>query len=395
MLSERDYMLFLASINELGTVSLSALISHFGSAKGVCTADTEEYKLLIPGNMAERLAKQIGGTDIEGKVSAYKQRLSENGFGYMFPEDEGFPERLRMIMDPPKVIFYKGKPEIFNIPHMIAIVGSRQATEYGREAASLIASKLSAAGVVVVSGLAYGIDTAAHKGAINGGGRTIGVSGCGINYIYPRGNGLLYKKMYEEHLVISENGLDIPAFAYNFPLRNRLISGLCQGVVVVEAREKSGSLITADIALMQNRNVYAVPGRMGDPLSAGTNRLIREGATLVDSAEVILEDLFGVSDYDSLIREDTSGKEPVNRGGTEKEIIKMAADTAGSRHDRLQLSESEEKIFAVLSSDPVFIDDIVRMSGVSLAMCIAGLINLKRYGIAVEAERGYYRRCIS
>ncbi len=396
MITERDYLLYLAGLNELGTVSLSTLIDYFGSAEAVCKADTEEFKLLIAGSMAEKLSQLLSGEDIEERICSYKERMEREGFGYIMLEDPEYPDRLKEIADAPRVLFYKGRIDILKAPYMIAMVGSRQASEYGREAAKLLASELAKAGVVIVSGLAYGIDTASHKGAIRGGGRTIGVSGCGINYIYPKGNELLYRKMYDEHLIISENGLDVPSFAYNFPLRNRIISGLCQGTVVIEAREKSGSLITADQALLQGRNIYAVPGRINDPLSTGTNRLIRDGATLVDKIDIILEDLMGVSE----VNNDTSYNKSNCPAGSSDASYQAGANgynypggrTSDGRNVLSRLSAGEEEIYKVITNEPQFIDDIVRASGIGLAMCIAGLINLKRNGLVTEVERGYYRR---
>ena len=396
MITERDYLLYLAGLNEIGTVSLSTLIDYFGSAEAVCKADTEEFKLLIAGSMAEKLSQLLSGEDIEERICSYKERMEREGFGYIMLEDPEYPDRLKEIADAPRVLFYKGRIDILKAPYMIAMVGSRQASEYGREAAKLLASELAKAGVVIVSGLAYGIDTASHKGAIRGGGRTIGVSGCGINYIYPKGNELLYRKMYDEHLIISENGLDVPSFAYNFPLRNRIISGLCQGTVVIEAREKSGSLITADQALLQGRNIYAVPGRINDPLSTGTNRLIRDGATLVDKIDIILEDLMGVSE----VNNDTSYNKSNCPAGSSDASYQAGTNgynysggrTSDGRNVLSRLSAGEEEIYKVITNEPQFIDDIVRASGIGLAMCIAGLINLKRNGLVTEVERGYYRR---
>ena len=396
MITERDYLLYLAGLNEIGTVSLSTLIDYFGSAEAVCKADTEEFKLLIAGSMAEKLSQLLRGEDIEERICSYKERMEREGFGYIMLEDPEYPDRLKEIADAPRVLFYKGRIDILKAPYMIAMVGSRQASEYGREAAKLLASELAKAGVVIVSGLAYGIDTASHKGAIRGGGRTIGVSGCGINYIYPKGNELLYRKMYDEHLIISENGLDVPSFAYNFPLRNRIISGLCQGTVVIEAREKSGSLITADQALLQGRNIYAVPGRINDPLSTGTNRLIRNGATLVDKIDIILEDLMGVSKVNSDASYNKSNC-PASSSDASYQAGTNGYNYSGGRTSDVRnvlsrLSAGEEEIFKVITNEPQFIDDIVRASGIGLAMCIAGLINLKRNGLVTEVERGYYRR---
>ncbi len=377
MLTERDYLLYLSSILEIGTLTASHLMKHFGSAENVCMADPYEINLLINGNMADKLQRIIKRDEIEKRVASYKERLEKEKIGYIMLGDELYPELLACIDDPPEVLYYKGDIGLLRQKNMIAMVGSRQATVYGREAAELISSQLASTGVVVVSGLAYGIDTSSHRGAIKAGGRTIGVSGCGINIIYPHGNRQLYEKMYSDQLVISENGLDVPSYGFNFPLRNRIISGLSKGVVVVEAREKSGSLITAEIALLQGRNVYAIPGRINDPLSKGTNRLIREGATLVDNADVILEDVLGVSVYRPQFDEKSGGK------GDEKKSISEEFFT-----------DEERKVLEAVPNDPVYIDDIVAASGVVMPRCIAALITLRKKGVIAETERGYYHRVL-
>ncbi|MBR1675038.1 MAG: DNA-processing protein DprA [Eubacterium sp.] len=373
MLSERDYLLYLSSILEIGTMTASHLMKHFGSAERVCMADENEMNLLINGSMADKLQSVIKREEIEERVASYKERLQKEGIGYIMRGDKEYPKLLDCIDDPPEILYFKGNINLLKEKNMIAMVGSRQATIYGREAAELISSQLAAAGVVVVSGLAYGIDTASHRGAIKAKGKTIGVSGCGINIIYPHGNRQLYENMYKDQLVISENGLDVPSYGFNFPLRNRIISGLSRGVVVVEAREKSGSLITAEMALLQGRNVYAIPGRINDPLSKGTNRLIREGATLVDNADVIMEDILGVSGYKPKYEK----KEEKNEQGL-----------------FFKLSEEEVKVFEAVTTDPVYIDDIVSVSGVAMPRCIAALITLRKAGLIAETERGYYHRML-
>ena len=373
MLSERDYLLYLSSILEIGTMTASHLMKHFDSAERVCMADENEMNLLINGSMADKLQSVIKREEIEERVASYKERLQKEGIGYIMRGDKEYPKMFDCIDDPPEILYFKGNINLLKEKNMIAMVGSRQATIYGREAAELISSQLAAAGVVVVSGLAYGIDTASHRGAIKAKGKTIGVSGCGINIIYPHGNRQLYENMYKDQLVISENGLDVPSYGFNFPLRNRIISGLSRGVVVVEAREKSGSLITAEMALLQGRNVYAIPGRINDPLSKGTNRLIREGATLVDNADVIMEDILGVSGYKPKYEK----KEEKNEQGL-----------------FFKLSEEEVKVFEAVTTDPVYIDDIVSVSGVAMPRCIAALITLRKAGLIAETERGYYHRML-
>ncbi len=206
-------------------------------------------------------------------------------------EDSGYPESLRQIHDPPKQLWWEGDVSCLSGPIVIAIVGSRECTSYGQEVAFELAKDLARSGAVIVSGLAYGIDTAAHRGALEGGGKTIGVLGCGIDIDYPAGNRELKKRITHSGAFISEFAPGTRATSWTFPQRNRIISGLSQGVVVVEAGLKSGSLITADFALQQGREVFAVPGNIRSPMSEGTHRLIQNGAKLVTSAKDILEEL--------------------------------------------------------------------------------------------------------
>ncbi len=206
-------------------------------------------------------------------------------------DDPSYPQLLRKIESPPLIMYVKGSlaPEDLR---SIAVVGARAATPYGKENARRIAADLSHSGYVVVSGLAKGIDTWAHRGALEAGGRTIAVLGCGIDTVYPAENRALSEQIVEEGAVISEFPPGTPALRQNFPMRNRIIAGMTLGTLVVEAGEKSGSLITAEMALNCGREVFAIPGSITSKLSKGTNQLIKEGATLVDSVEDITGDLW-------------------------------------------------------------------------------------------------------
>ena len=258
--------------------------------------------------------------------------------------------------------------------------------------------------IVIVSGLAYGIDAAAHSAAIDSGGKTIGVLGCGINICYPRDNYYLYDEMCKEQLVITEFPPDTKPLGLNFPLRNRIISGLSKGILVIEAREKSGTLITADAALDQGRDIYAVPGRATDELSKGTNRLIRNGALLVTSPEELLEDVLGDEYLEYKTKKEKLKKEVIkykNINNSKSEDDKKGSDTA--RENKIEIDGSgnnknlnplEESILSVLSIDPQYIDDIIIKTKVSVSDAISVLLSLKNKGLVEEVLQGYYAKKI-
>lgn len=217
-------------------------------------------------------------------------RLMEQGIGFVSLEQEDFPEKVRHIHNPPYALYYVGKLPDEN-RKAVAIVGARTRSAYGGQVASELGKALAQNGIQVISGLARGIDRDAHQGALDGGGETYAVLGCGVDICYPRENKYLYHKMLETGGIISEYPPRTEPMPKQFPARNRIISSLCNCVVVVEAKEKSGSLITADFAMEQGKDVYAVPGRICDPLSQGCNRLIKQGAGAVISIDDFLSDL--------------------------------------------------------------------------------------------------------
>ena len=228
-----------------------------------------------------------------GKVVAYAEELRRNDISYIYPGHKLYPGKLYDIPDPPMLLFAAGDVDVLaDLDPAVAVVGARKASVYGREAADRLSGELAASGVTIVSGMALGIDGAAHRAAMKAGGKTVAVLGSGINVPYPRENYDIYHDIRNGGgVVLSECGLDIRPDAFRFPYRNRIISGLSSGVLIVEAREKSGSLITADQALEQGREVYAVPGRITDSGSRGCNGLIRMGAVCVTQVEDILDEM--------------------------------------------------------------------------------------------------------
>lgn len=235
------------------------------------------------------------------------------------PSDALFPERLRAIFDPPPALYLRGAGETELLGRRsVAVVGARSCSPYGGQVARMIGRELAAVGLVVVSGLARGIDGDAHRGALESGGLTVGVLGCGIDRDYPASHAQLSRRIEEQGLVVSEYEPGIEPAPWRFPARNRIIAGLCEAVVVVEARERSGALITADFAVDEGRDVFAVPGEITSALSAGTNALLKLGAAPLTSAQDVL---------DALGIEQTRPKKPVDVSPAAAQLLELVRDT--------------------------------------------------------------------
>lgn len=222
---------------------------------------------------------------------SYRDKISRLGIDFVTILDQDYPENLKYIDDRPVVLYYKGRLDTVKDSQSIAFVGARKCTDYGKWACKSLAASIAGAGITTVSGLAYGIDAMCHKSTLEVGGRTIGVIGCGIDQVYPKANKYLYEKIEEEGLILSEFPLETPPIGYNFPRRNRIISGISLATVVIEAKERSGTMITTRCALEQGKEVFAVPGNINSIYSKGTNKLIQDGSKLIMFADDILEEL--------------------------------------------------------------------------------------------------------
>ena len=283
---ERLCLAWLACADSLGMKARQNLMEAFPSAQALFERFPSKVREIAGVKAYDELA-ELRRKGLEKLDSA----LSRGQIGLAVPGDDFYPSRLLDIPDSPPLLFFRGSLNR-DEPRAVSIVGSRRETRYGREQAFRIARGLAANGVTVVSGLARGIDTAAHLGALDAGGRTIAVLGSGIKNIYPDENQALAERIIEKGgALISEFAPVAEPLAYRFPIRNRLVSGLSQGVLLVEAREKSGTLITIGHALTQGREVFALPGNVDAPGSEVPLRLLREGARLVTSAEDIMADL--------------------------------------------------------------------------------------------------------
>ena len=288
---------WIAQVVGIGPVGRRVTDSIFGSVKSLYLSSADEVITRInkwnktPGSkykISHEIVSQLTDIKLRKSIIDDYNKLGEKHISFVRKKDATYPERLRHISSPPEQLFYIGRlPSPDRVA--IGIVGARECTAYGRDMSRLFGYRLAQAGVIVISGMAKGVDGWAHRGALEADGETYAVLGCGVEVCYPRSNEKIYRQIPEKGGVISEYPTDYGALACNFPLRNRIISGLSDGILVVEARIRSGSLITADAALDQGKDVFVIPGRVGDPLSVGCNRLIRQGAIPVLSPDDILE----------------------------------------------------------------------------------------------------------
>ena len=408
MMQEKEYRYWLCNVAGMGARKIASLLQYFGSAQEVWSC----REILLMAAMKELTETFYHGEgqgarfqkadlerlcqarqDLEQAVENY-HNLEKQGIGFITPEDPAYPKRLNSLYDMPQGLYIKGEVPSCLRPAM-AIVGARNCSHYGRELAFYIAKELCDRGVDIISGMAMGIDGAAHRGALavcapgnrkeevcsealsgkeeedrletgerteEGPGRTYGVLGSGVDVCYPRCNRDIYEILPQAGGLLSEYPLGTGPYASNFPLRNRLISGLADGVIVIEARFRSGSLITADQALEQGRDVYAIPGRVTDPLSRGCNELIRQGAEIITDPVEFINNKFSKQD---------------------KKIL-------NGRKNKITLALSEEKVYSCLDFSPKHIGAIVNQTGLSAQDIINILMYLKKFDLVVETTKNYY-----
>jgi DNA processing protein len=364
MVDEMFYWLALNFVPGIGSVLFRRLIDRFRSAEAVFRAPEKE--LLKVEGVSRNLILEIQKGPPEKRVRRELTLLNEIGAKLITFQDELYPKRLKEIYDPPPLLYLRG--EIKEEDELaVAIVGSRKTTPYGRWMAEKISQDLSQHGITIISGMARGIDSVAHWGALSSGGRTIAVLGCGVDVIYPTENRGLSKKIIEQGALLSEFPIGTPPESGHFPRRNRIISGMAIGVVIVQAGERSGALITAGYALEQGREVFAVPGNVGTETSRGANRLIREGAKMVESSEDILEEIL------------PQWKKEKEVGLEENKIF-------------LDLSEEEKKLYSLLGGDPIHIDALIRESQFEPGQVSSLLLNLEMKGLITQWPGKYFTK---
>jgi DNA processing protein len=339
-----------------------ALIEVFGSPLGILAAEDGELTQ-IEGMTAIHVRK-LRQTCSEAQAAAIRERLITEGWSLIPITDPGYPALLREIPSPPPVLFVEGE---LGAPDQLAVgvVGTRKSTPYGRQVARRMGYELAARGLTVVSGMALGIDGEAHEGALEAGGRTIAVLGCGLDITYPSQHRDLRSQIAQQGAVLTELPFGTEPAKEQFPRRNRIISGLCSGVVVVEAPAGSGALITARLAAEQGRQVFAVPGDVGRPESRGCNELIRDGAILVQSVDDVLDGL-GVA---------------IETVATSPQAAIVA-----------DLPPDEAAVYNILAGETRTVDEIVAATGIDVARTMTALMLLEVKGLVRRFGGGTYGR---
>ncbi len=347
----------LKSTPGVGNLLFKRLVDRFGSPERVFSADPAE--LCRVEGVSSRLAGLIRGRTAPEDVKKEIDRVLQKGYGVTTFADPEYPRLLREIPDPPPYLYVLGS--LKDIRNPIAVVGSRSATRYGVSATRRLCGDLASMNFTIVSGMARGIDTAAHAGALAAGGRTVAVLGSGLDHIYPTENADLCRRIAASGAVITEFPAAARPEPHHFPIRNRIISGMSLGAVIVEAAKKSGSLITARLAAEQGREVFAVPGNIHSFKSSGTHRLIKQGAKLVEHAGDVVEELrhmLGPED-DEAPRDNASAPPP-------------------------SISEEEATVFEALGPYPVHIDELVRKLGMAPGALSAALLQLELKGLVQQ-----------
>jgi len=361
----------------LGPVLFKRLLDAFGSVERILGASVAELTRVdkIGSRTAERIIRTRNDFDPRRELDL-ADRL---GVTLLHLQDERYPPPLRAIYDPPPVLYVKGTLERSD-NLAIAVVGSRRCSHYGTEQANRFAHLLASSGFTIVSGLARGIDSAAHQGALAAKGRTIAVQGCGLARVFPPENEKLFQQITESGAVVSELPLTYEPLSENFPGRNRIIAGLSMGVLVVEATHRSGALISAQAALENNREVMAIPGRIDSPQSSGCHRLIKEGARLVDSLEEIMDTLGHVGN---------GLKEYVHEASQQADQTAQLQLFDGSG---LRFTEEESRIIGVFNAEPLHLEDIIAVSNLPAGTVHATLIQLQLKGFVRQLPGSMYAR---
>lgn len=359
----KQYTLWFLNLPGVGSVRGNKLLSLCGQSPRQLYYESEKLWRLV---LSQKQWEQIREFHRGWRLSEEYERLENKGIGLVDMEDEEYPMRLRNIPDPPYGLFYKGRLP-GREPLSVAVIGARDCSPYGKYVARELGRALGERGIPVISGMARGIDGYGQEAALSRGGSSYAVLGCGVDICYPAQNRRLYELLVKEGGILSPYPPGTPPRQGNFPARNRIVSGLSDAVVVVEAREKSGTLITVDMALEQGRDVYAVPGRVTERLSDGCNRLIKQGAGIFLSPEMLLEELTG-------------------RGGEGREAFEAL--------ERENLSPKTSEVFQALELSPLSLEEIRKrlafscsvneLTGILMELCLKGL--------AEQLASGYFSK---
>lgn len=367
VMNSREALIALNMLPKIGPVRVSRLMEQFGSAESILSQGTD--KLTGVSGIGPETAEIIHGWESRIDLSNELQEIKNRGLTILTKEDALYPESLRQTYDPPLVLYVWGEVKEVD-RHALAIVGSRKTSHYGVQTARQFGFQLAGSGLTIVSGLARGIDSHAHEGAIAAKGRTIAVIGSGLGQVYPPENMALAESIADGYgAVVSEFPLNTSPSKKTFPMRNRIVAGWSQAVVVVECPEWSGSRITANLAGEMGKTIYAVPGQIDRPTSAGCNSLIREGATLVTSGQDILDD---ISMLPLVNQSPTDEAAPV--------VTKVLPE----------LSDVEAQVVKALTGETLRIDELVTATGLSIVDVNVSLLKLEIQGVIQQLAGARY-----
>ena len=376
-------LIHLNLIPGIGNHTIRRLLTAFGSAEKSLAATSEELAQ-IDGLTPDVRQQLIDGRS-RAPLAQELELIEQHQCHVVTINDDTYPPLLKQIDDAPALLYIIGEFPLPDTPS-IAIVGSRSPTEYGKTTSKQLSYQLAERDITVVSGFARGIDTCVHRGALEAGGRTVAVFGCGLSIIYPETNRALAAEITESGALISEFPMTMPPRGKNFPRRNRVISGLTLGTLVVEASERSGSLITARHAAEQGREVFAVPGQIFSGVSRGTHSLINQGATLINSVDDLLEAL--PQDYTQILGgqslEPPSAKQP-DKIARPQSVEKRSTPTPQPKAKvELNLTPEEQTVLSVMNADSVHIDEITRVTQLPIGKVSSLLVMLELKGIVQQ-----------
>ena len=391
-MSALKYWLWLTELPGLTNQTRLALLRHFPTPEDVDYADPEE--VLLTEGITREQAKLLEDKDCSGadRILADCQRLD---LDILTIQDAGYPNRLRNIYDPPCLLYVRGRLPAFDDEASIAVVGTRDCTPYGISSAEKLGYGLAAGGAVVVSGLARGVDSAALRGALRAGGTVTAVLGNGLDVIYPPENQYLYEDVAAAGALVSEYPPGTSPEAKHFPVRNRIMSGLCLGTLVVEAPARSGALITAGTALEQGRDVFAVPGPIDAPASVGCNRLIRDGAGLVSDAWDILGEY--EPRFPDKLRREGARETPAVLGyqARQKTEPKPVPPSVSLSHNDYSLTDDQICLLRALTEEPMLVDDLIELTDIPTRRVLSALTVLEIEHLVTQHSGKRYARAVN
>ncbi|ROR30755.1 DNA processing protein [Mobilisporobacter senegalensis] len=374
-----EYIHWLNCLPDIGIKKANELLDYYKDARNIYYAKEEEL-ILIPSLTKQNIESILSDKNKESAKISY-DKLYKKGIYFVTKDNTAYPEKLKHIFEPPMGLYVKGRFPKTDIKTM-AIIGARNYSVYGKEMAKFFAKELGEKGIQVISGLARGIDSFAHQGAIETIGGTFGVLGCGIDICYPRENIELYTRMEQCGGIISEYGLGIPPLPGLFPMRNRIISGLSDGILVIEAKLRSGTFITVDYGLEQGKDIYAIPGRITDISSSGCNNLIKMGAKLVTCVDDIIEEFIANCEnlcLDKYCDLSSDLKEELNLN-----------NFLGNKKIYKKLETKEKIVYDMLSLNPKHLEEIILNTDLDMKELIDILVNLQLKDCIKQIGNHYY-----